>query len=167
MELLQEIKVTKLNEIKKLNALIWIHNLFVDPLSLDWPLKENNCKPKYYGLLNYSRILYFVYFTRLEALFYYPGWMEMFALWLCWIYGVLSCFYLNYYKDEGLEDNIMLRLVSFRFVFNSGGWWGLRMKGLKTRMKVYIKLRKGEHREKEGGIDWLKFDWSIETWWVV
>ena len=47
----------------------------------------------------------------------------------------------------------MAPVSKFRFVFNSGGWLGSRMKGLNTRMKVNIKLRLGEHREKGGGID--------------
>ena len=52
----------------------------------------------------------------------------------------------------------MSPISKLRFVFNSGGWWGFRMKGLNTRMK-------GEHKGKErrasrgmSGIDGLKLD---------
>ena len=32
---------------------------------------------------------------------------------------------------------------------NSGACWGLSMKGLKARIKVHIKLRKGKGRERK------------------
>ena len=51
-------------------------------------------------------------------------------------------------QRRGLEDNKMAPGSKFRFMFNSGVWWGSRMKGFNTRMKVNIKLRKGEHRDK-------------------
>ena len=50
----------------------------------------------------------------------------------------------------------------FKFVFNSGGWGVSRMKGLNPRTTVIKKLRKGEHQDKWGGIDWLKHDWLIK-----
>ena len=51
-------------------------------------------------------------------------------------------------QRRGLEDNIMSPISKFRFVFNSGGWWGSRMKGLNARMKGEHKVKKWDHWDK-------------------